>query len=438
MSVKVAVNGFGRIGRIFYRICMGDPNIEIVAINDLADAYTLAHLLKFDSTHGTLPLDVEVSDKLIKVGDKEIKVFNESEPGKVDWAKEGVQIVVESTGKLAYREAAEKHLDAGAKLVLFSSTGSKIFRDPDIVLVYGVNHEKYTPLNNTGAHRIVSNASCTSNSIIPICDVLIRNFGIIRGQMSTVHAYTADQRLWDTWHKDLRRARAAAVSIIPTKTGAAKAIGLVLPELEGKMDAIAFRVPTLDVSVIYLVAELKKDTSKEEVNEVFRKASENAFKGIIQYVEKPLVSVDFIGNPHSTIIDAELTSVVDKRNVSIVAWYDNEWGFSVRLRDLIIYMARKNGWIEETNGEAELLSFAVISYRDWREKMQHAKVEPYTIRQWLINGGFEAIGFEYSLLKKIIENPEDYWISDEECDIHSEEEFSSLVRSYRQSLKNTG
>lgn len=338
--MKVGINGFGRIGRVFYRACIGDPDIEIVAVNDLTTAEHLGHLLKYDSVHRTLPVEVESGEDFIRVGDRNIKVFKEKEPGRVNWGREGVKVVVESTGQLAFRKEAEKHLAAGAEVVIYSATGKKK-EDSDITIVYSVNHEDYVP----GKHAIVSNASCTTNCLAPICKVLLEKWGIVHGWMDTVHAYTADQRLWDTDHKDLRRARAAAVQIIFTTTGAAKAIGLVLPELYGKMGGIAFRVPTLDVSVIHLDVELEKDTSKEEINKVFKEAAEGNFKGIIQYIEKPLVSSDFIGNHHSAIIDAEATDVIEKRSVSIVAWYDNEWGYSCRLRDLITYIARRNSWI---------------------------------------------------------------------------------------------
>jgi glyceraldehyde 3-phosphate dehydrogenase len=339
MPLKVGVNGFGRIGRIFYRVCIGDPNIEIVAVNDLTNAKTLAHLLKYDSVHRTLPLDVESTDNIIKVGEREIKVFGKGEFDKLNWGALGIKVVIEATGH-PERKTSEEHFRKGAEQVVYTATGRKQ-EDSDITLVYSVNHGDYIP----GNHKIVSNASCTTNCLAPICKIVMQNFGIVNGEMCTIHSYTADQRLWDSLHDDLRRARAAARSIIPTKTGAASAINLVIPELKGKMDGIAYRVPTLDVSVIHLVVDVRKDTTKEEVNKILKEAAENEFKGIVQYIDKPLVSEDYVGNPHSAIIDSDLTRVTDKRKVIIVAWYDNEWGYSCRLRDLITYMARRNGWI---------------------------------------------------------------------------------------------
>lgn len=425
-SVKVGINGFGRIGRIFYRVCMGDSNIEVTTVNDLAEAKTLAHLLKYDSVHRTLPVDVESSPGLIKVGDREIKVFSERDPGKVNWGEEGVDVVVESTGELDKREGANKHIQGGAKLVVYSSTGKQP-TDSDIILVYGVNHKDYIP----GKHTIVANASCTTNSLAPICKILLENWGIVNGDMCTIHSYTADQRLWDTWHKDLRRARAAARSIIPTTTGAARTIGLILPELKDKMGGIAYRVPTLDVSVVHLVVDVKKDTTKEEVNKVFKEAAENEFKGIIQYVNKPLVSEDFVGNPHSTIIDAELTRVTERRKVTLVAWYDNEWGYACRLRDLIIYIAERNGWIDEP--EAQRAKYAAYEYWDWFQQCLLHDDLPRDVQTWLFrDGGIEIVDFNYSVLKKMKNILQDQGVSDEDCEIPPEEKFLSLIRKYQQ------
>lgn len=346
-SIRVAINGFGRIGRIFFRACMEDRHIEIVAVNDMGDAGKLAHLLKYDSVHRTLPVDVEAGPDYMVVGGRKIKVFAKPNPELLPWRDEGVDIVIEATGKLDTREAAEQHLKAGAGRVIFSSTGKKR-SDSDITLVYGVNHESFDPKK----HFIVSNASCTTNCLAPICRIVHDKWGIVNGEMCTIHSYTADQRLWDSLHDDdLRRARAAARSIVPTRTGAAKAIGEVLPELSGKMDGVAYRVPTLDGSVIHLVADVLIDTTREQVNAVLKDAAETNFKGIVQFIDAPLVSEDFIGNPHSAIVDSLLTRVTDRRKVIIVAWYDNEWGYSSRLRDIVNHVAAKCGWLGDQEVE---------------------------------------------------------------------------------------
>lgn len=333
MGIKVAINGFGRIGRNFLRASLGSKNIEFVAINDLTDARTLAHLLKYDSVHGILDATVEGKDDAIIVDGRKIKVLAKKDPGELPWKDMGVQVVVESTGYFTDKATASKHISAGAKKVIISAPAN----DPDITIVMGVNEKDYDPKK----HHIMSNASCTTNCLAPVAKVLMDSFGIERGLMSTTHAYTNDQRLLDLPHKDLRRARAAALSIIPTTTGAARAIGLVIPSLKGKLDGMAFRVPTVNVSVVDLVAELKRDTDEGEVNSAFKSASEKELKGVLAYTEEPLVSIDFNGNPFSAIIDGTLTKVIEKRMVKVIAWYDNEWGYSCRIRDLLLYLSKK-------------------------------------------------------------------------------------------------
>ena len=334
MPVRVAINGFGRIGRIFFRKCKGYGDIEIVAINDLTDAATLAHLLKYDSVHCPFDADVKVGDGALIVDGKPIKVLAETAPEKLPWKDLKVDIVIESTGRFTDRASASKHLDAGAKWVIISAPA----KDPDITVCMGVNEEKLDP----AAHKIISNASCTTNCLAPVAKVLNNEFGILRGLMTTIHSYTNDQRILDLPHKDLRRARAAAVSMIPTTTGAAKAVGLVLPELKGKLDGMSIRVPTPNVSVIDLVAELSKDASAEEINSALKKAAEGPMKGILAFCEEPLVSIDFNGSGYSSIVDAALTKVIDKRLVKIISWYDNESGYSSRLRDLAIYISKRS------------------------------------------------------------------------------------------------
>ncbi|MEW6115824.1 MAG: type I glyceraldehyde-3-phosphate dehydrogenase [Nitrospirota bacterium] len=333
MAVRVAINGFGRIGRNFFRTSKGNKDIEIVAINDLTDAKTLAHLLKYDSVHGIFAADVKAGDSSLIVDGKEIKVSAERSPENLPWKAMNVDIVVESTGLYTDRDKAAKHLDAGAKWVIISAPA----KEPDVTVCLGVNDEMLDPAK----HRIISNASCTTNCLAPVAKVLNKEFGIIRGLMTTVHSYTNDQRILDLPHKDLRRARAAALSMIPTTTGAAKAVGLVLPELKGKLDGFAIRVTTPNVSVVDLVAELNKEVTAEEVNAAMKKAAEGPMKGILQYVEEPLVSIDFNGNPHSSIFDSTLTKVMEKKMVKIISWYDNEWGYSTRLRDLILLISKR-------------------------------------------------------------------------------------------------
>ncbi|GAB6072559.1 type I glyceraldehyde-3-phosphate dehydrogenase [Venenivibrio stagnispumantis] len=333
MAVKVAINGFGRIGRNFLRACRGEKNIEIVAINDLTDAKTLAHLLKYDSVHGIYEGEVQAKENSIVVDGKEIKITAIKEPEQLPWKDLGVDIVIESTGVFTNREGAEKHLKAGAKKVIISAPA----KNPDITIVLGVNQENYDPKN----HNIISNASCTTNALAPVVKVLQKEFGIKYGYMVTTHAYTNDQRILDLPHKDLRRARAAAVSIIPTTTGAAKALGEVIPEVKGKLDGTARRVPTPDGSLIDLTVVVEKETSIEEVNNAMKKYAEGEMKGILAYCEDPIVSVDIIGNPASSIFDAGLTQVIGGTLVHVASWYDNEWGYSNRLRDLVNYIVSK-------------------------------------------------------------------------------------------------
>jgi len=334
MSIKVAINGFGRIGRIFLRQSIGYKDFEVVVINDLTDSKTLAHLLKYDSIHGIFEADVKATDGGISVNGREIKILAITEPEKLPWKNLGIDVVLESTGRFTDRASASKHLEAGAKWVLISAPA----KDPDVTVCMGVNEETLDP----SKHRIISNASCTTNCLAPVAKVLHQEFGINRGLMTTIHSYTNDQRILDLPHKDLRRARAAAMSMIPTTTGAAKAVGLVLPELKGKLDGMSIRVPTPNVSVVDLVAELKKDTTTEEVNAALKKASEGKMKGILQYTEEPLVSIDFNGNDHSCILDASVTKVMEGRMVKVIAWYDNETGYSSRVRDLIVYLAKRS------------------------------------------------------------------------------------------------
>jgi len=333
MAVRVGINGFGRIGRNFLRASSTFKEIEVVAINDLTDAKTLAHLLKYDSVHGIFNADVREADGEISVNGKKIKVFALTEPEKIPWGDLGVDIVLESTGRFTDRAGAEKHLKAGAKWVIISAPA----KDPDITICMGVNEGSLEP----SKHKIISNASCTTNCLAPVAKVLNDKFGIQRGLMTTIHSYTNDQRILDLPHKDLRRARAAAMNMIPTTTGAAKAVGLVLPELKGKLDGMAIRVPTPNVSVVDLVAEVKVDVTSEAVNSALKEASEGPMKGILAYTEEPVVSIDFNGDGHSSIVDATVTKVLESRMVKVLAWYDNEWGYSSRVRDLIIYLSKK-------------------------------------------------------------------------------------------------
>jgi glyceraldehyde 3-phosphate dehydrogenase len=331
MAVRVGVNGFGRIGRVFFRAALTTKDIEVVAVNDLADAKTLGHLLKHDSVHGTLGAEVSSKGDTISVDGRKVRVCSVKDPAALPWGELGVDIVVESTGIFRDKATSSKHLQAGAKKVVITAPA----KDPDITVVLGVNEGKYDPAK----HELVSNASCTTNCLATVAKVLLDNFGIKRGFASTVHSYTNDQPIHDFPHKDLRRARAGAVSMIPTTTGAATAVGLVLPELKGKLDGIAIRVPTANVSVVDLTAELAKPATAEQVNEVFRAAATGPLKGILDATDEELVSVDFNGNPHSSIVDLPSTSVVDGNLVKVLAWYDNEWGYSCRVRDLIRYMA---------------------------------------------------------------------------------------------------
>ncbi|MEE9594929.1 MAG: type I glyceraldehyde-3-phosphate dehydrogenase [Candidatus Hydrothermarchaeales archaeon] len=335
--MKIAINGFGRIGKNILRAAKRDEDFsnrfEFVAVNDLADPRTLAHLLKYDSVHGIADMDISSGDDYISVDGRNIKVFSEKDPGNLPWGDFGVDIVIESTGFFAHREGASKHLEAGAKKVIISAPA----KEPDVTIVMGVNHETYDRDN----HNIISNASCTTNCLAPVAKVLHENFGLKRGFMTTCHAYTNDQKILDVPHKDLRRARAAGVSIIPTTTGAAKAIGLVLPELIGKLDGISLRVPIPDGSINDLVVELEKDVSKEDLNGAFKEAANGGLKDILEYTEEPLVSKDIIGNPHSAILDGLSTTVMGGRGnfAKILTWYDNEWGFSCRMIDLMKLIA---------------------------------------------------------------------------------------------------
>lgn len=331
--VKVGINGFGRIGRNVFRAAMSNPNVEVVAVNDLTDSKTLAHLLKYDSIHGKLDAEVKAGEGFITVNGKEIKVLAERDPAKLPWGTLGVEIVVESTGRFTKREDAAKHLEGGAKKVIISAPAS----NEDITIVLGVNEDKY----DAASHHVISNASCTTNCLAPFAKVLNDKFGIRRGLMTTVHSYTNDQQILDLPHKDLRRARAAAESIIPTSTGAAKAVGLVLPELKGKLNGFAMRVPTPNVSVVDLVAEFDREVSVEEVNGALKEAAEGPLKGILSYSEDPLVSTDYNGDPSSSTIDALSTMVLEGNMVKVVSWYDNEWGYSCRVVDLADFIAKK-------------------------------------------------------------------------------------------------
>jgi glyceraldehyde 3-phosphate dehydrogenase len=325
--VRVAINGFGRIGRMVFYAGFNDPAIEWVAINDLVDTKTLAHLLKYDSVHGRFPGEIGYNNEGIFVNGKFISVIAEKDPEKLPWRGMNVDVVVESTGFFTDRAGAEKHLRAGAKKVLISAPGKGM----DITIVKGVNEHLY----DKEKHHIISNASCTTNCLAPIVKVLNDNYGIVHGFMNTIHAYTADQRLVDAPHKDFRRARSAAVSIIPTTTGAARTVGEVIPELKGKLDGVSFRVPVPDGSIVDFTCELKKDATIEEINALFKSVADYHLKGVLQYTEDPIVSVDIIHNPHSCIFDSELTNVIDKRFVKVVGWYDNEWGYSCRMIDVI-------------------------------------------------------------------------------------------------------
>jgi len=332
MAIKVGVNGFGRIGRNLYRTAMGDKDIEIVAVNDITDPKTLAHLLKYDSVLGSLKADVRAGEDSVIVDGKAIKVHKERDPAKIDWPSHGVEVVVESTGLFTNADDARKHMRGSVRKVIISAPA----KGEDITVCLGVNDRSYDPAK----HNIISNASCTTNCLAPLAKVVHEAFGIESGLMTTIHSYTNDQKLLDLPHSDMRRARAAALSMIPTSTGAAKAIGLVLPELKGKLDGIAIRVPTPDVSLVDLTVRTAKPVTVESVNGALRSAADGPLKGILQYVDEELVSVDFLHNPHSSIFDAQLTKTLGDRMVKVFSWYDNEWGFSVRLRDCIKLVAK--------------------------------------------------------------------------------------------------
>jgi len=332
MAIKIGINGFGRIGRCVLRMGIDNSDVEFMAINDLTDAKTLAHLLKYDSVHGRFPGEVKASGDAILVNGKQIKVLSIKDPVQLPWKELGVDIVMESTGLFRDRDGAGKHLSAGAKKIIISAPA----KNPDITIVMGVNEDKYEP----GSHQIISNASCTTNCLAPVAKVLLENFGIEKGLMTTIHSYTNDQRILDLPHKDLRRARAAAQSIIPTTTGAATAVSLVLPELKGKLDGIAIRVPTPNVSLVDLVATLEKEVTKEQINEALKKAADTSLKGIMQYSDEELVSCDFNGSNFSSVVDAQNTSVIQGNMVKVLAWYDNEMGYATRLVDLALYIAK--------------------------------------------------------------------------------------------------
>ena len=335
MTIRVGINGFGRIGRNFWRAVNtadGDRGIEIVAANDLGDVATMAHLLKYDSVIGTLPYDVSVSGDTIQVGAKSIKILAERDPAKLPWGDLGVDVVIESTGLFTTGPAARAHIEGGAKKVIISAPA----KEEDITIVMGVNDDKYDP----DAHTIISNASCTTNCVAPMAKVLLDSFGIVKGLMTTVHAYTQDQNLQDGPHKDLRRARAAALNIVPTSTGAAKATSLVIPELKGKLDGYSLRVPVPDGSITDLVVELGRDVTKDEVNAAFKAAAEGSLKGILYYTEDPIVSSDIIGSPASCTFDASITMAYGNQ-VKVFGWYDNEWGYSSRLVDLTVLVASR-------------------------------------------------------------------------------------------------
>ncbi len=333
MSLKVAINGFGRIGRNLLRAAWDSPGLEFCAINDLTDAKSLAHLFKYDSVHGVTSHEVEAKGDTLFINGKPIQITKEKEPAALPWKELGVDIVVESTGRFTDRASAQKHLSAGAKKVVISAPA----KNPDITIVLGVNGERYNP----GTHHIVSNASCTTNCLAPVAKVLLDQFGIKRGLMTTVHSYTNDQNILDLPHSDLRRARAAALSMIPTTTGAAKALYDVIPELQGRLDGMAVRVPTPNVSMIDLVVELESDVTESGLCDAMRQAAVGPLSGILQYTEEPCVSIDFTGNPHSAIVDGPLTKVIGQKMAKIIAWYDNEWGYACRVRDLLQYIAKK-------------------------------------------------------------------------------------------------
>lgn len=335
MAIRVAINGFGRIGRNVLRAAKqtGRTDIDFVAVNDLTDNNTLAHLLKYDSVHRKYPGTVEVTDQGLRVDGDDLKVFSERDPENLPWADLGVDVVIEGTGVFRDRDGAAKHLTAGAKKVIITAPG----KNEDVTLVLGVNQGDYDPAN----HHIISNASCTTNCLAPVVKVLVDSFGFRHGLMTTIHAYTNDQSVLDMPHKDLRRARAAALSMIPTTTGAAKATALVIPEVKGKIDGMAIRVPTADVSIVDLVAELEADVTAEDVNAAFRAAADGDLNGVLGVSDEPLVSIDYTTDPRSSIVDALSTSVMDKRMVKVLSWYDNEWGYSSRVIDLVAFVGER-------------------------------------------------------------------------------------------------
>ncbi len=333
MAVKIGINGFGRIGKCVMRAALNNPDVEVVAINDTGDIEGSALLFKHDSIHGNLSCDVTIDGDYLVVDGKRIRVFCDRDPANIDWSSEGVEIVVECTGVFRSREKAAAHLGGTVKKVIISAPG----KDEDKTIVMGVNESEYDPAN----HHVISNASCTTNCLAPFAKVLHDEFGIKRGMMTTIHSYTNDQRVLDAPHKDLRRARAAAMSIIPTTTGAAKAVALVLPELKGKLNGFALRVPTPNVSVTDLVVELEKEVTKEDINAALRKAAQGELKGILGVSDLPLVSIDFNGDSRSSIVDADLTMVMEGNMAKVVAWYDNEWGYSSRIVDLAVYMSKQ-------------------------------------------------------------------------------------------------
>ncbi|MGO0123298.1 type I glyceraldehyde-3-phosphate dehydrogenase [Desulfothermobacter acidiphilus] len=333
MPIKVGINGFGRIGRAFFRAVYRHPDIEVVAVNDLTNSHTLAHLLKYDSVHGRFPGRVEAEDHGFKVDGRLVQVFAEKDPAQIPWKEVNADFIVESTGRFTKAEDARRHLEAGARKVIITAPA----KGEDVTIVMGVNEDWYDPEK----HHIVSNASCTTNCLAPMVKVLHEGLKVVRGALTTVHSYTNDQNLLDLPHRDLRRARAAALSIVPTTTGAAKMVTVVFPELQGKITGISVRVPTPNVSLTDLVVEVSRPTTVEEVNQLFQRASAGAMRGIIEYCEEPLVSRDFNDNPHSCIFDALSTIVIDEVLVKVLGWYDNEWGYSCRVADLLLYMANK-------------------------------------------------------------------------------------------------
>ena len=334
MAIHVGINGFGRIGRNFFRASLSDPSIHVAGINDLTDSKTLSHLLAFDSVHGRFQGTVEAGDDHLLVNNQRIKVFAERDPKELPWKDLGVDVVIEATGRFTDREGASQHLSAGAPRVVISAPG----KNADLTVVLGVNEQSYDPQS----HHVISNASCTTNCLASVAKVLLEQFGIDHGYMTTIHSYTNDQQLLDLPHKDLRRARSAGLSMIPTSTGAAKALHLVIPELKGKLDGVAIRVPTPNVSLIDLGVETERDCDAAEVNAAFAKAAEGPLNGILGYSEDPIVSIDLNGSSYSAIVDAPLTTVMNRRFVKVFAWYDNEWGYSCRLRDLVKFLASKN------------------------------------------------------------------------------------------------